>query len=67
MIHIYTVKKIKILDNFFIYSSSDEETEELVKQKDNISPKDRKRKRHDSKKKVFRLIQSKLNQINKYF
>jgi len=45
-------------DYFFICSSSDEETEDLIKQKDNILPKDRKRKRHDTKKKVFRLIQS---------
>lgn len=67
-IHIYihsqrNIYSIKILDNFFICSSSDEESEDLIKQKDNIIPKDRKRKKHDTKKKVFRLIQSILNQI----
>lgn len=51
------------MDHFFICSSSDEESEDLIKQKDNIIPKDRKRKKHDIKKKVFRLIQSTLNQI----
>lgn len=35
-----------------ICSSSDEEDEDLGKHKDNILPKDRKRKRHDAKKKV---------------
>jgi len=37
----------------FICSSSDEEDEDLSKHKDNILPKDRKRKRHDAKKKVL--------------
>jgi len=37
----------------FICSSSDEEDEDLSKHKDNILLKDRKRKRHDAKKKVL--------------
>lgn len=57
-IHIYihnqrNIYSIKILDYFFICSSSDDESEDLIKQKDNILPKNRKRKRHDTKKKVF--------------
>ncbi|KAM0728261.1 NKAP family protein [Formica fusca] len=39
-----------------IEHSSDEESEDLIKQKDNIIPKDRKRKKHDTKKKKSKKL-----------